>query len=30
VIDFLDRLAPFIDPVRVLRDASPRFDVDAG
>lgn len=30
VIDFLDRLAPFLDPVRVLRDAAPRFDADGG
>jgi nitrous oxidase accessory protein len=26
VIDFLDRLAPFTEPVRVLRDESPRFE----
>jgi nitrous oxidase accessory protein len=27
-IDFLDRLAPFTEPILVVRDASPRFDVD--
>jgi len=29
VIDFLDRLAPFTEPTRVLRDAAPRFAADS-
>jgi nitrous oxidase accessory protein len=30
VIDFLDRLAPFTAPTRVLRDSAPRFDLVTG